>query len=89
MLCELENGRNKFSQNLKNLFDNSKISSRIKTQFSHLDKTQKIIYIYMYNNICIIIKFCPCVWPAIDSNPGGYTDMRPVLSHSVWPEGVQ
>ncbi len=32
---------------------------------------------------------CVCIWPAIDSVPGGHTDMRPVSLEPVEPEGVQ
>ncbi len=31
---------------------------------------------------------CLCVWPAIDSAPGGYRDLSPVSLDPVWPEGV-
>jgi hypothetical protein len=29
-----------------------------------------------------------CVWPAIDSAPGGHRDLSPVSLDPVWPEGV-
>ncbi len=29
-----------------------------------------------------------CVWPVIDSAPGGHTDMRPVSLKLVWPGGM-
>jgi hypothetical protein len=36
----------------------------------------------------IISLFCMCVWPAIDSAPGGHRDLSPVSLDPVWPEGV-
>ncbi len=40
--------------------------------------------------ICFIISlFCVCVWPAIDSVPGGHSVMRPASIEPVGLEGVQ
>jgi hypothetical protein len=42
----------------------------------------------LYYNI-VILCVCVCVWQAIDSVPGGHTDIRPVSLEPVGPEGVQ
>jgi hypothetical protein len=40
-------------------------------------------------SINILSLFCLCVWPIIDSAPGGHTDLRPMSLEPVWPGGVQ
>jgi hypothetical protein len=57
-------------------------SNRRKNSNYSLLLGRRIVWIYI-----IISLFC--VWPAIDSVPGGHVDMRPVSLEPVGPEGVQ
>jgi hypothetical protein len=64
---------------------------QIKLIFSllHIKENNFYLKLKIYIIISLFCLFvCVCVKPAIDSAPGGHTDMRPVSLEPVWPGEV-